>query len=448
MHRFWLVFVAVVILSSTTFGDEPDRDLLRVLRDNGTITEEQYQRLAAQRTDDGIENRVDEGNHNRVVTEVPVTFSLTDGGLSAKTTDGRFAFRIRGRVHWQYAHYEEATSQLGDGTELRRARLELHSTIQKHWHAVVQFALDGGRSSLKTAALRYDGLGSTSRPLDIIVGQFKEPFSISRQSSTNYLPTIERSYVAALTPSRAIGVAVTTRRDRWTATLGVFGESATSDAAAEGDEGYSVASRVTVVPVHDDRNVVHFGLSGAQRWLNGDRTLQVSSTAETGVADLEFLDTGTLAQTHSVGRVGAEAALRLGSVLIVAEWVGLHATRPRRGNRDPFFYGHSVEATWIVTGEVRRYRRDKGVFVGLAPKSDCGGLELVARHSRLDLNDDGIRGGSAESVTVGVNWYANKNVRVMTSYTFVDHDKHADASGATVGRQSPQIFEARVQLNF
>ena len=40
------------------------------------------------------------------------------------------------------------------------------------------------------------------------------------------------------------------------------------------------------------------------------------------------------------------------------------------------------------------------------------------------------------------------NVRVMTNATFTDHDRHADANGTVAGRQTPQIYEARVQLAF
>jgi len=417
---------------SAQTDDSTDR-LLEVLRDNGTITREEYDRLKA----------------SRAAEAAPAfDFSISTGGLEVRSADGAYRFQIHGRLHWQYAHYEEDSTQLGDGTALRRARIELRSTVRDHWHAQFQLALDDEEASIKTAALQYDGFELQGRSTDLWVGQFKEPFSISRQSSTNHLPMIERSYLDALTPSRSLGVGIRVGGRSWNSTTGLFGESASSDAESEGDEGYAITSRFTLTPVRGPENVMQFGLSASQRWLNGDRTLEVSSGPETGVASFRFLDTGPLLGTRSVTRIGVEAGLRSKNLSVVAEWVGLHATRPRDGNPDPFFQGQAITASWILTGEVRGYRFDRGVFTDLEPKGRYGAVELVARYSELDLNDDGIRGGSAVDFALGVNWYPRTNVRIMADYTFVDQDANADANGTVSGRQTPQIFETRVQLSF
>ncbi|MCA8959943.1 MAG: hypothetical protein KDC38_05500 [Planctomycetes bacterium] len=430
-------WILILLLASTSGREssETSDPLLELLRKNGTISSAEYDQILAERVTSGHE------------TSAHLQMSLDSGGLRAATGDGRFEFRIRGRLHWQFAHYEEDESELGDGTTLRRARVELWTTFEEHWRSVFQIGLDEGRSSLKTAMVLYDGLSTRDLPIEVLVGQYKEPFSISWQSSSNRLPALERSYVATLSPSRALGLGLQSHGDHWLAAAGLFGESVPDDADDEHDEGYAVTARAALVPICDEQNVVHFGLSGSLRSIQNDRTVRIAAAPETGVADLEFLDTGSLDGTRSVGRVGGEVAIRRGSVLLVAEWIGLQATRPRRG-ADPFFQAHDVTVAWIVTGEVREYRASRGLFLDFVPRSRFGAFEIVARYSHLDLNDHGVRGGSATDWMIGVNWYANENVRARLSTTFVDLDQRADAAGTVPGRQTPQIFEVQVQLSF
>jgi phosphate-selective porin OprO and OprP len=80
------------------------------------------------------------------------------------------------------------------------------------------------------------------------------------------------------------------------------------------------------------------------------------------------------------------------------------------------FGGGYVSWSWFFTGESRPYDRTAGVFGRLKPRHDLsfrnGGLgawELVVRYSRLDLDDDGVRGGKSGIVGVGMNWFWNRS---------------------------------------
>jgi phosphate-selective porin OprO and OprP len=101
-----------------------------------------------------------------------------------------------------------------------------------------------------------------------------------------------------------------------------------------------------------------------------------------------------------------------------------------------------------VTGERRGY--GNGIFRGLTPGGpDRGAWELAARYSTLDLEDAGFQGGRQDNVTLGVNYYANANVRFMLNYILVDvSDSGATVDGIVVGDQSPNILIGRVQYHF
>ena len=75
--------------------------------------------------------------------------------------------------------------------------------------------------------------------------------------------------------------------------------------------------------------------------------------------------------------------------------------------------------------------REEGLLVepalGLQLRGDkrgWGAWEVAARYGAVDLNDGPVRGGEHTSLTLGVNWFLNQNVRLTANYIYndVDHD--------------------------
>lgn len=112
----------------------------------------------------------------------------------------------------------------------------------------------------------------------------------------------------------------------------------------------------------------------------------------------------------------------------------------------PIFGGWYVEASWILTGESRAYVTSSlvnetggwGAPVPARPFSldgeSWGAWELVGRYSTVDLNWNpdqpaittgaaqqlaGINGGKQDIFDIGINWYLNRNVRLMTHFSWV-----------------------------
>ena len=42
-------------------------------------------------------------------------------------------------------------------------------------------------------------------------------------------------------------------------------------------------------------------------------------------------------------------------------------------------------------------------------------LELAARVTGIDVNDDNVRGGTGHMITIGANYYLDRNVRFMVN---------------------------------
>jgi phosphate-selective porin OprO/OprP len=125
--------------------------------------------------------------------------------------------------------------------------------------------------------------------------------------------------------------------------------------------------------------------------------------------------------------------------------------------------GAYVQASWFATGEYRAYKTKSGTFGRVSPKApfdpskgDWGAVEIAARYSFLDLNNNTIRGGEEQNFTAGVNWYLYSNLRLTLNYVYAD----VKDTGSTLFNDEMDIIrtggasgsihtiQARAQLEF
>jgi phosphate-selective porin OprO/OprP len=110
--------------------------------------------------------------------------------------------------------------------------------------------------------------------------------------------------------------------------------------------------------------------------------------------------------------------------------------------RNARFDGWYAQASYVLTGERRRYSRSSGTFQGVRPRRKWGAVEVAVRYSTLDLDDGSVSGGEASDWTVGLNWYVRENLRLMFDYV------HVDASNSAGERDDPKIFGFRALVFF
>ena len=156
-----------------------------------------------------------------------------------------------------------------------------------------------------------------------------------------------------------------------------------------------------------------------------------------------ILDTGTLAGVASYTNINVEAGYMNGPFMVKAQQVTRDNDAP--GLLDPKFTARAVEAAWVITGERQRYSVGAGTFGEVVPDKDnwFGAWEIAARYSTLDLTDGAVAGGEEKNLTVGVNWYVNRNVRVSANY--VDAKAEPSRLGVT---DNPSAVMGRLQIAF
>jgi phosphate-selective porin OprO/OprP len=250
-------------------------------------------------------------------------------------------------------------------------------------------------------------LGSPERTLT--VGKMKETFDYEMVSSFVNLPQQERILNPFIT-SRDVGLKLTQvmAHERMTLSGGGF-----SDWWVNGDTpkngGADATARLTGLlwDCPDGAHYFHLGISG--RYLSAAKdTLDYKGKPESNVAD-DFVDTGKFPGDHA-WHLGLEALWNQGPLSILAEYNHAWTDSPSTGN--PQFYGYYILASWVVTGENRPYDRSVGYTGRIIPKYQWGAPELVARFSRVNLDDETIQGGKFYKTYFGVNWWVSRQWKV------------------------------------
>lgn len=369
------------------------------------------------------------------------TSTKLDGGLKARSADGNFSFAIGGRLHLDAAWHDQDRTPLGDGTELRRARVYVAGKVHEDWSFRAEYDFSDDDIAVKDAYLRYSGF----RPINIRVGHFQEPFSLEEMTSSNYITFMERALPNALVPSYHLGVGVDSHGKNWSGAAGLFGEPVTDRGANNNDDeddGYGLAGRVTFAPLLAKARLVHLGASAEYREPSQDNQVRFRTPPESHVAEAQDLvDTGTINDVDDTLRYGLEAAAAWGPWSVQGEY--LHARVDRNRASDLEFGGWYVYGSWLITGESRPYSVRRGTFRGVTPRHRYGAWELAARFSSLDLEDDDISGGREQNITVGLNWYPNEHFRLMANYVHADADPNDNGVD-----DEPDLFQIRAQAHF
>lgn len=328
-----------------------------------------------------------------ITANADVKVSTKGGGL--KVSSGESTIQIGGRLMYDYNRSEKNGAVDEDQFEERRARLYFKGDINKKWGYKLNFNVDG--SGFEDLYVQYKGFGNAAH---VTVGNQRQPFGLQDQTSSNDISILERTALAELfAPGRAEGVQLSGDLGHSVYYgVGVFFDDV--DDAQQGEElGFS--GRVTWAPVKTDRRLIHLGLAYFDNNHNSDAFgLEVAAVSGPFHVQAEF-DDGTI-----------------------------------NGND---VNGYYVQAGYIVTGETRPYK--SGKFKRVKPDSNSGAWEVLARYEDGDGNFGDIELGNtdATSYTLGVNYYANKHVRIGVNYTEGDGNISDDS-----GRE----FRVRLALAF
>ena len=340
---------------------------------------------------------------------------------------------------------------IGNGVSIRRARFAIKAQVDKNWYGEFDMDLADGLVELKDAIVRYTGV----KNLELQVGNFKENFSIQRNSSSRYLMFLERPMVcSALAPSRHLGFNAKYDNPWIWASAGIFAQEG---AGAEEitnvqdnnkdfgrgisflrNTGYSVTTKVVFRPLCNlDNAGLHIGAAYSYRTTKGSMatgewgTYRASARNSTSINRKKYIDTNNLKDYDYNNLWTVEIAGHWGGLRYEAAYIGdnVHFKDTKLTND---FGGWYVQAGYLLFGGKQRYDSKGAKYTRAIRGRKWGDLELCARYEYCNLNDTResakalVYGGSAEAYTIGLNWWVTNNVRMQLNYQFNNNDRYAN----------------------
>lgn len=375
-----------------------------------------------------------------------------------------FSLSLRGLVQYDTAYYGQgkvpAGTDFSSGSNFRRARFGFEGVAFKDWqyNFIYDFGGSGNEgSSISSAYIQYNGLA----PVHLRIGAFPPSESFDDTTSASDLLFLERSQPTDL----ARGIAGSDGRDavqlfayddNYFASVAYTGSLVS--AAAAFDEQQAIVGRLAYRPIASEN--VNFALGGDFTYVlkfpdlaagpNSAHAFSLSERPELNVDDnnIRLISSGTI-DADTATEWGVEAAGNYYNFYGQAGYFGFEANRRDLGNPlnlpDPDFNGWYAQASWILTGEVKKYKPETGSWTIPKPadpftidKAGIGAWEIAARYSDMDLNYHagqaglatpfgGIRGGDQRIWTAGINWYPNQVLRFVLDFQHTDVSKLSSA---------------------
>lgn len=459
ISKVLMVSSAILMVSAApAFSDEKD-DRIATMEAQMKIMMQEIQSLKAERAAEKREQAqikqqisVIETKADNAIAQVPAIATAninTDDvkvsmkGSVPKITKGDFSWQPTGRIHIDAGSFDDDAVDHPNGAEIRRARIGMKGKVSKDFGYKADLEFANESVDIKDLYINYTGIENT----EFRVGNFRPSYSLNDMTGSNDTVFIERSAaISTFSLAQEIGAGVIHHGDKYHAAVGVFNDDAGTQSSD--DEKFSVSGRLAGTPYRTEDSFIHLG--GSTSYREPDQatdTFDIDSTAENKLQTVDSVSS-VITDSDSLSIYGFEAAAASGPFSIQGEYV--IADIENQAGNDPTYFGAYGQVAWTVTGENRPYSIKKGAFNGIKPdrplnpaNGDWGALELAARYSHLDLNDNGLNGGQLNTLTLGANWYLDNHIRLMGNVIFVDTD-----SSATTPDDDPTIFLTRSQVKF
>ena len=386
--------------------------------------------------------------------------SVNDKGLSAKSADGAYEFRLRGTVQADQRTFTDGEAAQNDSMFFR----------------IVRPSLEGQLGSLLAFKLTPDFAGDTPTLVDAYVdlrfdprytlriGKFNGPVGLERLQSSSALAMLERGFPTELAPNRDIGVQLQGElaQGRLSYAAGVFNGAADGrDALAnDPDDEVEFEGRVFFEPWKNAANALSglgFGLAGSvgeKEGLGGNFLPRYRTPGQ----NVFFSYRANVLAHGEHTRLSPQAWFYRNRLGLMGEWIASEqevqvganaATNVALRNT-----AWQLTGSWVLTGEDASYR---GVVKPAHPFAldgeGWGAFELVARAGELRIDEDAfpvyadpsVFARRARSWGLGLNWYLNSNLKLVFNHTHASFD-----GGAPLGedREDEQLFSTRVQVAF
>lgn len=363
---------------------------------------------------------------------------LSVAQVNTTVNDVSFKLKFNGRTNLDFGSFLGADDGKANrnGVAVNDSRLGVIADIDTVWQAKVELSFAAKAINFRDVYVKRTFQRTNS---ELQVGNFFFPFGYMR-SGINYKFIENSSADAAFVNGRKLGVAYLSYSPHFNWGLGIFSDG-NVDNGKKANQGYSFNAYALFRPIDNAGNVFHAGVSGILTHPSSEvtftaiapQTFCANTLLKTSAMDVYNYARLEVHALTIVRRFYAEAHflkafVNLPNSKTVTSDDGESVTIPQDNYNG--MYGVYAQAAWRIFGPNHSYNRKTGLTGNASAKA----LEVLARFSRIDLDEY----GSVNDITLGVNYFINKYLRAKVNYV---HSHIVD--GAHM-----DLLQGRLQFSF
>jgi len=345
------------------------------------------------------------------------------------------SIKMEGRIMYDFDFLSAGDYEFA-GSEFRRLRLAAKGKLTKRISYSADFDLTAGKIAYRNVYIKYTMPANYG---NLTIGSFDEPTGLDMLTSSKYITFIERAMMTVTQYGKYNTGFRYANQKLLGGKMGVqlaytfngVGSEAYKDKALEG--GANFIGRITgkVLENKEKRQLIHLGVNYEFRNDVKDDFGYKFRTENHMGKKTSITSVGAFKNTSDIG---FELAANFGSLSFQTEYELASIVTDVDTYKTNGYYGY---VSYFITGEHRAYKNS--IFSRVKPKKEflkdggLGAIELVARYSVMDMNDNmDVNGNDSNdykiaNITLGFNWHLNKNTRFMYNFVSGDHNALAPA---------------------
>ncbi len=328
--------------------------------------------------------------------------------VKIKTEAGDLTLQINGRTNFDAGTYiatSEDNINQHNGVAMSDTRLGVIAKFDENWSAKIEICYASKAISFRDLWIGY----KLSENASIKVGNHFQPYG-AKPLGLAYKFVEDASADYAFCPARKIGASYADTSDKLNVTAGLFSDG-NVDNGKNVDQGVSVAAKVIYRPIIDDNTVLHFGF--APMFVQSPNAVSPQGIIPTTVVTKGLISTGAIDNKNYL-RLEFEALYIKDKIYAEGHYLANKLNKAGVNEEGIYLDGFYVQGGYMIKGEKQNYNKATGLTKSASPKS----LEVLARISHLNFDDSAVKAGKQTDLTLGCNYFINKNLNVKLNYIY------------------------------
>lgn len=344
---------------------------------------------------------------------------------------------LGGRLFLDGGTFIASPSAFHSGVGIPEARITSKAYFDGGWYMKLDVGVASNEVKLKDAFLQKIKGKHMFR-----VGYMIGMFSLDQSSSTNdYVFMTGANVAETFYPGRRIGISYSYLNETIYVSGGVF----CGDGLKLSDDvkpGKNATLRLVYKLKNEDGNLFHIGGGAFHRYPDrnvesGERIVALKSKGPTYLSAPSILD-NEMDNVISQTQWNLESICLYRNLFFQAEYMQMNVNRSGVPNYQAD--GGYVEGGWFIKGDNFIYD-DRDAVICCPEKENS--LALFGRFNYTNLNSSQSKSGALCDISLGLNYYLNKNVIFRLNYSYLWSDKYA-----VVPCEQWNMLQTRVQVKF